>query len=220
MAERRLHPENTDRTETAGAAEELSQEQRIERLKERVSELTGGRMEVEDADMEPDLLEQYLEHVVMIEEAGWSVPAALLEEGGLELTPPDELDDEALSQKLREVVHAMALRNMYVASTDHLSDRELYTELVEEHLAEESFMGPATPVRGFNYIIDFVGSGSEEDMYLYHKYYADDRARRSWLEDFPDDDMPAKETPPYDRDRFLPQPDWTPPDLDDDEPLM
>lgn len=214
-------PKKTDRTETAGAAQELSQEQRIERLKERVSELTGGRMEVEDADLEPDLLEQYLEHVVMIEEAGWSVPADLLKEGGLELTPPDELDDEALSRKLREVVHAMALRNMYVASTDHLSDRELYTELVEEHLAEEAFMGPAKPVRGFNYIIDLVGSGSEEDMILYHKYYADDRARRSWLEDFPDDDMPAKEKPPYDRDRFLPQPDWTPPDDDEeDEPQM
>ena len=33
--------------------------------------------------------------------------------------------------------------------------------------------------------------------------------------------MPEKAKPPYDRDRFLPQPDWTPPDDDgDDEPLM
>jgi hypothetical protein len=37
------------------------------------------------------------------------------------------------------------------------------------------------------------------------KYYADEGTRRGWLADFPDDEMPPHEEPPYDRDRFLPR---------------
>ena len=51
-----------------------------------------------------------------------------------------------------------------------------------------------------------VGSGSEEDMELYHRYYADDEARAAWARSFPDDVIPPKEKPPYDRDRLLPKP--------------
>jgi hypothetical protein len=40
------------------------------------------------------------------------------------------------------------------------------------------------------------------------KYYADEDARRDWLKDFPDYDMPVHENPPYDRDRDLPQAEW------------
>ena len=54
--------------------------------------------------------------------------------------------------------------------------------------------------------VDVLGSGSEEDTYLYLKYYADDDWRRFWLKDFPDDEIPDHEDPPYDRDRLLPKP--------------
>ncbi len=200
---------------------EPSQAERIKQLKDRVAELTGGALpRPQGAAMDPDLEEEFLKHVVAVEEAGWTRPADHLAEGGLELTPPDQLDDRALSAKLRDVVHAMALRNMYVMSTDHLSDRELYVELLE-HLREETLMGPATPTKGYNFVIDLVSSGSDEDTYLYLKYYADDDYRRHWHEDYPEDEIPDKAEPPYDRDRFLPQPDWTPPDAqDEDEPLM
>jgi hypothetical protein len=40
------------------------------------------------------------------------------------------------------------------------------------------------------------------------KYYADEDARRDWLKDFPDYDIPVHENPPYDRDRDLPQAEW------------
>jgi len=214
-------PEKTEAEETTDPMAELSQEQRIEKLKERIAELTDGQMTFgESDDTPPEILEAFLTNVAVMEEAGWSVPAERLKEGGLELTPADELDDEALHKKLWEMIHAMALRNMYVTSTDHLSDRELYTTLLEE-LHEEGFMGPPTPTPDFGYIFDLVDSGSEEDTYLTFKYYADDKYRRSWMEQFPDYEMPAREKPPYDRDRFLPQHEWTEPEPDEeglDEP--
>jgi hypothetical protein len=43
---------------------------------------------------------------------------------------------------------------------------------------------------------------------LKRKHYADEEFRRSCLADWPDDDVPAHEDPPHDRDRFLPVPRW------------
>jgi len=49
------------------------------------------------------------------------------------------------------------------------------------------------------------GARSRTDAaYLYLKYYADDDARRNGARDFPDYPMPAREPPPFDRDRHLP----------------
>jgi len=49
-----------------------------------------------------------------------------------------------------------------------------------------------------------VSSGSEEDIFLWMKYYADDATRQQWLKDFPDYEMPPHEEPPFDRDKDLP----------------
>ena len=56
-----------------------------------------------------------------------------------------------------------------------------------------------------------LSSGSEEDTYLYLKYFADEEWRKDWLKQFPDHNMPDPEDPPYDRDRLLPQPRYGPP---------
>ncbi len=213
----------SERDDSVKTDKDLSQRERIERLRERINDLIDGEMTEPTNDaLDPDVLEQYLENVVMIEESGWAVPADRLREGGLELPPADQLDDEELQGKLRELVHAMAFRNMYVTSTDHLSDRELYTYLESAGLKEEGMLGPATPVPGFAYVIDILGSGSEEDMYLHHKYYADDESRQHWLEQRPDTEMPDREKRPYDRDRFLPQPDFSLPEAgnESDQLLM
>ena len=54
--------------------------------------------------------------------------------------------------------------------------------------------------------LDLVGSGSEEDIALWLKYYADEETRVQWARDFPDMVVPPHENPPYDRDRQLPKP--------------
>lgn len=208
---RRSKPEDLER---------LPQDERIEKLEEKIRALGGKSLFSSGHDLPPDVHEQFLKNVLATEEAGWSEPADLLEDGGVELTPADELDDEDLPKKLRDLIHAMALHNMFLVHTDHLTDRELYTELVEEHLRGQSMLGPAEPKRGYNFIIDIVGSGSDEDNQLYLRYHADDKTRALHQRDWPDEDLPPKEKPVADRDRFLPQPDWTPVDWDEDEPFM
>jgi hypothetical protein len=117
--------------------------------------------------------------------------------------------------KLWEVIRGLAMLRMFLYSTDHLGDRELYEELWHKVLREE---GPTMPIdEDSAWHIDLVGSGSEEDMEIYLlRYYADDQTRQDWAKEFPDDAMPVHETPPHDRDRHLPardQAEWRHPNL-------
>jgi len=52
---------------------------------------------------------------------------------------------------------------------------------------------------------DFFSSGSNEDNFLYLKYYADEEERQRWSQDWPDDVVPPHESLPYDRDSQLPK---------------
>lgn len=201
------------------AEKEPDQEERIRQLETRIAEL-GGSPHFEDEDLDPVLKETFLRNIVEMEEAGWNRPADLLQEGGIEITPSDQVSDEDLPETLRDLVHAMALNNMYLECTDHLSDRELYTVLVEDHLANETMLGPRKPVKGYNFIIDMLGSGSDEHAAMLLRYYLEGEMRERWIADLPGEEIPEKEDPPYDRDRFLPKPDWTPVDWDEDEPVM
>lgn len=124
-------------------------------------------------------------------------------EAGVALPPPDELDDSRITAKLWEVIHALAGLGAFLHSTNHLSDRELYAELWGDLLREPAVVMPGRA--DYAWHIDLLGSGSEEDMYLHHKYYADEEERRRWLEEWPKDVMPEHEDPPFDRDRLLPQ---------------
>ena len=133
-------------------------------------------------------------------------PGALfdaLTEAGVSLPPPDELDDSQITGKLWEVIHALAGLRTFLHSTNHLSDRELYAELWGDSLREPAVVLPGRS--DYAWHIDLLGSGSEEDMSLHMKYYADEEERRSWLQEWPNDVLPDREEPPYDRDRLLPQ---------------
>jgi hypothetical protein len=90
-----------------------------------------------------------------------------------------------------------------------LSDRELYTKLWGDLLREETKDILLDQDSACHY--QLLSSGAEEDTYLYLKYFADEEWRAWWHKDFPDDPMPDPEDPPYDRDRFLPQPTYGPP---------
>jgi hypothetical protein len=180
---------------------------RIDDLKRRAEELADGQMESGFSDGCPSELEEsFWEQVVKYEEAPWTTNFQQLEEAGMALPPPDSLSDEELTKKLWEVIHGLALLRVFLEETDHLSDRELYTQLWTEYLHEETKAFPMTADTMCH--LQMLGSGSEEDNELYLKYYADEDFRSLWQRDFPEDPIPPHQDPPYDRDRLLPKPDY------------
>lgn len=182
-------------------------EKRIEDLRRRAEELSGGQMEVGTMDDCPaEIEESFWKHVVDYEEAPLTTNFQQLETAGVSLPAPDSLNDEELTAKLWEVIHKLALLRVFIEQTDHLSDRELYTHLWTDSLREETPMMP--PNANGAWHIALLGGCSEEDNQLYLKYYADEAWRQQWHKDFPEDPIPAHEDPPYDRDRLLPKPDY------------
>ena len=182
-------------------ADEPDQEERIAKLRQELEKLGGSATSLESmpADMEEEFLRQVLEY----ENAEPISLFRLLENSGLEIPQPDELDEDALTNKLRAIVERMATLGAYLLHTNHLTDRELYVYLYHDGLREEAVLFPENP--SYAYMIDLTGSGSDADNQTYLKYYADEEHRQQWARDWPDDQLPEHEDPPFDRDRFLPQ---------------
>lgn len=185
-------------------------------------ELEGGEASVDEeltgvsGDCPPEVAAQFWQSVAAYEQAPLTTHFQQLEEAGIELSAPDALDERRLTAKLWEVIEALARLRVFLSQTDHLSDRELYMLLWRELLREPVKDLPLDESSAWH--IDLAGSGSEEDAYLYLKYYADEEMRRRWAADFPADEMPERAAPPFDRDRYLPQAnDATRTDAEDDE---
>lgn len=182
---------------------DIDQQIRINELREAAFEAAGGEMTTwENPDTPPEIAEQFWSNVLAYESAEQTTHFRQLTAQGIELPAPEDLSDEQLTAKLWEVIHALARINVYLSRTDHWSDRELYEHMWQETLHEITMDLPLDS--GWIHHIDFLSTGSDEDNYLYLKYYADDEWREQWRKDFPDDDIPPHVDPPYDRDRELP----------------
>ncbi len=182
-------------------ADEPNQEKRIAKLREELEKLGGSTGRIEDVPA--DIEEEFLRHVLEYETAQPITLLSLLENSGLEIPLPADLDDTDLHAKLLEIIERMASMGAYLLHTNHLSDRELYVQLYDDSLREEAVLFPENS--SYVYMIDLTGSGSDEDNQVYLKYYADEEHRKQWAVDWPDDPMPSHEDPPFDRDRHLPQ---------------
>ena len=182
-------------------ADEPDQDERIAKLRQELERLGGSAKSLESmpADMEEEFLRQVLEY----ETAEPISLFRLIENTGLEIPPPDLLDEPSLSSRLEEIVERMAALGAYLLHTNHLTDRELYNYLYVDGLREEAVLFPENP--SYAYMIDLTGSGSDTDNQIYLRYYADEEHRRRWAQDWPDDPIPEHEEAPFDRDRFLPQ---------------
>ncbi len=156
-------------------------------------------------DCPEEFAEQFKNYVDAFDEAEWRQPFEFLLDSGISIPPASELSETELSAKLWEVINALSLLAIYLESTDHLSDRELYTLLCEDVLLEETVF-ESGEMMNLNCHIDLVSSGSKEDTDLYLKYYANDSDRAFWLKEFPDDVIPSHEPLPFDRDQHLPKP--------------
>jgi hypothetical protein len=180
---------------------------RLRRLREQL-EVKGGILGV-SAGCPPELEERFLEHVLACELEDDGPPLIEhLREVGVRVPRPDELDEAALSSKLWEVIEALGRLRVYLRSTDHLDDRQLYRYLCEEMLEQPTVVSE-NPNSVWQF--DVIGGGSEEDIAIYLRYYADAEERRRWAADFPDMPIPEPEERPFDRDRHLPRPPWESP---------
>jgi hypothetical protein len=190
-------------TNGGNGRDDPERKKRIDELKRHADELAGGEMSGwKSDDLSPEMDEEFLQNIVAYESAPWTTHYQQLEEADVEMSDPATMDDEKLTSKLWEVIEALARMRAFLNSTNHLSDRELYTRLSSEVLREETKAMVLDEYSAWR--IDLIGSGSEEDIHLWMKYYADEETRRQWKNDFPDYEMPEHEDPPYDRDRHLP----------------
>jgi len=182
-------------------SEEDDQDTRIAKLRQELEKLGGSTTTLES--MPADMEEEFLRHVLEYETAEPISLLRLLENSGLDIPAPDQLDDNTLGAKLLEIIQRMAALGAYLLHTDHLSDRQLYEYLYQDGLREEAVLFPENP--SYAYMIDLTGSGSNEDNLAYLKYYATEEYRRQWAHDWPDDPRPEHEDPPFNRDSSLPQ---------------
>jgi hypothetical protein len=163
------------------------------------------------------------------EDCPWRSRREIFAQYGYAPLPPSELDDRQLPGRLWEWLYAAAARRFFICSTDHLSDRELYTLLWEQWLDEPTAdIPPEAETNTTTIISEFNARGmTHEEIWL--RYYADQADHALWHSTDPEFVFPPHQDPPYDRDRFLPVPPipleahagWLPGDDDlpeDDEP--
>jgi len=182
-------------------AAEAAVEAESEQLKQKLRDL--GALAIGGSDeLPPELRNRFLRDVLAFEEGPTTTLTAELELIGIQLPAPGTLSDEALTAKLWEVIHGLSRLRVFLYRTDHLDDRALYEQLYGRVLPDE--MDPLGSDDSSAWHVDLLGTWGPEETGLHLKYYADAEARRHWLEEFPDDDIPPHEDPPYDRDRLLP----------------
>ncbi len=208
LAERRTeHPDDSNRVVERSAAGQL---ERIEQLKRRTREVVGDDMIVGGSDAAPlDIEEQFWKNMLAFETAPLMTRRELLEQDGIRPVDSLDLSEEEVHAELWHLVEGLARRRIYLESTDHLSNRELYQLLVECVLDQETEVIP--PELGWNChvsIQEYGRPGDEDGSETYLRFYADELTREQWANDFPEDQLPPHEEPPYDRDRFLPKPEY------------
>lgn len=209
-------PENPLPFEETDPFEDIERRLNIHKLQNEARELCGGEMlHFQNAELPPEIAEPFWENIVAFERAPDTTLLQKASEAGIALPAPDALDDAELGLKLGQIIDFLATRQTFLHSTDHLSDRELYLYLRDDALHQS--IKDLLPHPDSHLHFDVLGSGSEEDMQMTFRFYADEDWRQRWMQQFPDYQMPARETPPFDRDRFLPQPQYRQMELGDDD---
>jgi len=184
---------------------DVDREIRIEKMRRELDDLTDGSMISGGfGEVSPKLEEAFLTRVCEFEKAAWNTNFNRLVQRVVEMIPPAELDETNLHAKLHDMLCALAEVRCFLEKTDHLSDRELYTWLWSEALREET---PDLTQLGGAWHISPIGGCDEHDMAIFLKYYANEKERRQWQEEFPSDALPSRCPLPYNRDGNLPRPE-------------
>jgi hypothetical protein len=180
---------------------------RVNEKKEQIREVAGKEFaEGFSENCPPELREAFLDSVLAYEKMPQGSQLAHLAKDGLLFPDPAKLSDKEVSAELKKWIDVMAKRNMYLSSTNHLSDRELMVWLREEGLAER---GPDySKARGAMWGTSPIGSGSDEDQQIWLAYYATEKERKEHKKKYPEVPIPPRAKQKSNRDKTLPQ--WDP----------
>jgi hypothetical protein len=153
-------------------------------------------------DKQPDSRAPFEKYIDAME---WEAPQttlfAILQEAGIPLPNPDDVSDHDISATLWTVINGLWDQGVILYSTNHLSDRELYTLLWTDLLLQT---GPIIPEEvSVTTHLDILGGWSSDDLEVFLRYYADDEARQECGKHY-GKPIPEHVEPPYDRDRLLP----------------
>ena len=155
-----------------------------------------------DEERKPDKRDPFLEYLETLEDDGPKPTLfAVLSDGGIPLPNPEDVTDADINRVLWRVINGLWDYGVILYSTDHLSDRELYTLLWTLLLGEQDDIIPDDVAVTTH--LDILGGWSNEDIENYLRYYADEGDRKEWAQES-GRSLPEHVDPPYDRDRFLP----------------
>lgn len=183
---------------------DVDAEVELSRLIERAERATGRPFDGSTLDLLPPTWEhRYWRTVIQGRPGATASPRALFEAGGLTLPPAETMDDDQLTLQLWRLIRRMERVNIFLTSTDHLSDRQLYTWLRDTGLTKFVMTAPGS-TSGYTGL-DVIGGGSDEDFEIWARYYMDEAEREHWIEEHPEDELPESKPRPFERDRFLPR---------------
>jgi len=142
-----------------------------------------------------------------VDDCEWLPARELFRRLGFEPLPPSAVDDFQRRGRLWEFIYALASRRFWLSNTNHTGDRELYAWLHDVWFNQA--VADIPPEAEWNTRID-VTEYAEDHSALWLRFYAADEEREQWALDFPEDAIPPREDPPFDRDRWLPEPFYPP----------
>jgi hypothetical protein len=136
-----------------------------------------------------------------------------LEKRGWTPEDPDLVSDKDLSRSLTNLIWSLSDLQVIVEDTDHLSDRELYTKLLD-YCDEQTVCFAGIPGAATHW--SPIGSYGEEDIQVWLRYYATPEQRSEHVIEYPGVPIPPSEPPPYPR-PWLPTQDFSLEEFEDEE---
>ena len=171
----------------------------MQELKNLVEE-RGGLWESDPDYVSQAMLENFARNVLAHHQEGGPTLWDHLRRRNHEFPDPDLMSAETLARKLWELIKILSELGVYLQTTNHLSDRELYRRLYHEVLYDTH---PVIDLKGVVHV-NMLDFSKEGDMLAFYRYYLEDDEKDDWFDFFPDQPIPKTSKPPYDRDRLLP----------------
>ena len=143
----REHRERRERREKA-AAQTTNQDQkgRIFSLEQELKSLCEDAVSWSSGNLPPDIQQTNLEDVIAFESVGSGTSLFDgLQAKGVELPPPDRLDEDQSARKVNEVLHALSRIRVFLIGHDHMSAREFYRTLWHQTLWEGCYVEKRVP---------------------------------------------------------------------------